>query len=183
MRIVLAAVILSSALAAAQSPQPFPDEDSGPNQLPPRSDQAPRESSSRDTRIDVTPPKNDNKAHPDSSIDDEPIQPGDTSELHPFNPLRALRDDDVGEYYFKLKNYRAALARYQDALAWKERDAIATFGIAKSYEKLEDPEQAAKYYQEYLKILPNGPLSKDAHKALQKLKDDGNVASQTSAKQ
>jgi hypothetical protein len=41
--------------------------------------------------------------------------------------------------------------------------------MAQCYEKLDQPEQAIPHYQEYLKILPEGPLAKDAHKALQKL--------------
>ncbi len=69
------------------------------------------------------------------------------------------------------RSYRAALARYQDALLWKEKDAVANFRIAQCYEKLDQPDQAVPHYQEYLKILPDGPYAKEAHKALQKLKD------------
>jgi tetratricopeptide (TPR) repeat protein len=76
----------------------------------------------------------------------------------------------VGEFYMKRKNYRAALARYQDALIWKEKDAVANFRMAQCYEKLDQPDQAIPHYEEYLKILPEGPFAKEAQKALQKLK-------------
>jgi tetratricopeptide (TPR) repeat protein len=126
------------------------------------------ESSSRDTRIDLTPPKEDAKEHPNS-----PNLPrdgaSDVGEMHAWNPYRAVKDDEVGDYYFKQKNYKAALARYQDALDYKQNDAVANFKMAQCYEKLSQPDQAIVYYHEYLKILPEGPFSKPAKKALEKL--------------
>ena len=74
-----------------------------------------------------------------------------------------------GTIYFKRKNYKAALARYQDALEWKENDAVATFRLAQCFEKLAQPDDAITQYKQYLKILPDGPFSKEAKKALDKL--------------
>jgi tetratricopeptide (TPR) repeat protein len=103
-----------------------------------------------------------------SNPEDEPAP--DVQEMHPWNPYRAMKDDEVGEFYFKRKSYRAALTRYQDALLWKEKDAVANFRMAQCYEKLDQPDQAIPNYQEYLKILPDGPFAKEARKALEKLK-------------
>ena len=172
--------------AVAQSQSDQDQEQPGQNQAPPRSP-APTgagESSSRDTRDDISPPKDDAKNHPDSGVadtnpEDEPA--GDVQEMHPWNPYRAMKDDEVGDYYFKLKNYKAALARYQDALIWKEKDAVANFRMAQCYEKLDQPDQAIPHYEEYLKILPEGPYAKDARKALQKLKRS-EAKNETSAK-
>jgi tetratricopeptide (TPR) repeat protein len=171
--------------AVAQQPDQNQDQP-GQNQAPPRS-AAPTqagESSSRDTRDDISPPKDDAKNHPDSGVvdtnpEDEPA--GDVQEMHPWNPYRAMKDDEVGDYYFKLKNYKAALARYQDALIWKEKDAVANFRMAQCYEKLDQPDQAIPHYEEYLKILPGGPYAKEARKALQKLKRS-EAKNETSAK-
>jgi tetratricopeptide (TPR) repeat protein len=158
--------------------QPQSDQDpSGQNQAPPRSDQDKNadagQSSSRDTRVDLSPPKDDAKDHPHSGVtpsDTEAETPADVQEMHPFNPYRALKDDEVGDYYMKRKSYKAALARYQDALVWKDNDAVANFRMAQCYEKLDQPDEALAHYQEYLKILPGGPFAKDAQKSLQKLK-------------
>jgi hypothetical protein len=46
---------------------------------------------------------------------------------------------------------------------------MANLRMAECYEKINDPTQAAVHYREYLKILPNGPESKKARKALEKL--------------
>jgi tetratricopeptide (TPR) repeat protein len=174
---ILLSFFLGGWAVAQQQPQPDQDqqEQPGQNQAPPRSTPATEagESSSRDTRVDISPPKDDAKNHPNSGVvetnpEDEPEV--DVQEMHPWNPYRAMKDDEVGDYYFKRKSYKAALARYQDALIWKEKDAVANFRMAQCYEKLDQPDQAIPHYEEYLKILPDGPYAKEARKALQKLK-------------
>jgi len=174
---ILLSLFLGGWAVGQQEPQPDQDqqEQPGQNQAPPRSAPATEagESSSRDTRVDISPPKDDAKNHPNSGAvetnpEDEPE--GDVQEMHPWNPYRAMKDDEVGDYYFKRKSYKAALARYQDALIWKEKDAVANFRMAQCYEKLDQPDQAIPHYEEYLKILPDGPYAKEARKALQKLK-------------
>ncbi|MGA2459654.1 MAG: tetratricopeptide repeat protein [Terriglobales bacterium] len=132
-------------------------------------------SSSLDTRIDISAPTDDAKNHPASKSAvadlDVPNSP-DTSgvqEFHAWNPMKALKDIEVGDFYFRRKNYRAALERYKDALYYKDNDAIASFRLAVCEEKLGDKTEARKYYEQYLKILPEGPFAKDAHAALDRL--------------
>ena len=162
-----------SALTWAQPQQG--EKDANQNQPPPRSerDKEAGESSSRDTRIDLSPPKNDAKDHPNSTLPPDDVSPGDSSdvqEFHPYDPHRAAKDIEVGDFYFKKKNYRAALDRYHEALFYKPNDALANFRMGQALEKLNQPEEAAEHYQDYLKVLPSGPLSEEAKKALQKLK-------------
>ena len=133
------------------------------------------ESSSRDTRIDISPPKNDAKNHPGSqaAVEDldipENIDVSGVQEFHPWNPMKALKNIEVGDYYFKRKNYKAALDRYKEALYYKDNDAVASFRLAVCQEKLGDKADAKKFYEQYLKILPEGPLAKDAHASLDRL--------------
>jgi len=133
------------------------------------------ESSSRDTRIDISAPKDDAKKHPDSAdavsdlVVDEYANISGVQEMRPWNPMKAIKDEEVGDFYFKRKNYRAALDRYQEALYYKDNDAIASFRVAQCQEKLGNKEEAQKFYEQYLKILPEGPLAKDAHASLDKL--------------
>jgi tetratricopeptide (TPR) repeat protein len=148
-------------------------KDPNQNQPPPRSDRSKEagESSSRDTRIDLSPPPNDAKDHPYSNVPSAGADDAaDVQEFHPFDPHRALKDIEVGDFYFKKKNYRAALDRYREALFYKPNDALANFRMAQALEKLSQSDEAVEHYQEYLRILPNGPLSEEAHKALEKLK-------------
>jgi tetratricopeptide (TPR) repeat protein len=133
------------------------------------------ESSSHDTRIDISPPKDDAKNHPASQAAVEDLEGSDVvdasgvQEFHPWNPMKALKNMEVGDFYFKRKNYRAALERYKEALYYKNGDALASYRIAVCQEKLGDKVEARKYFEQYLKILPEGPLAKDAHSSLAKL--------------
>ena len=129
-------------------------------------------SSSKDTRIDLSPPANDQKSHPMSgaAVSDAEDAASDVQEMHPWDPHKAVKDIEVGDFYFKKKNYRAALGRYQDALVYKPNDAVAQFRLAECFDKTGDSGDAVTHYQEYLKILPHGPFAADAQKALDRLK-------------
>jgi tetratricopeptide (TPR) repeat protein len=152
------------------------------HQAPPRSDQSagnsPRsseESSSKDLGVDISPPKDDSKTHPfsDSAASEAG---GDIQEFHPWDPHRAAKDVEVGDFYFKRKNYHAAEARYREALLYKSNDALATFGLAQCLDKLGEADEARQKYENYLKILPEGPRAQEAHKALGRLKNEGQKA-------
>ena len=47
---------------------------------------------------------------------------------------------------------------------------MANFRMAQAFEKLNQPDDAVDHYSEYLRILPNGPLSEEAKKSMAKLK-------------
>src|SRR5689334_9397433 len=148
------------------------------SQAPPRSDDAtdyPRsseESSSRSNRVDISPPKDDAKTHPYSSShgEDDEEGAGDVQEFHPWDPHKAAKDVEVGDFYFKRKNYRAAEDRYREALLYKDNDAIATYRLAVCLEKMDRPDEALAEYESYLKILPNGPESAEVKTAIERLK-------------
>jgi tetratricopeptide (TPR) repeat protein len=153
-----------------------------PNLAPPRSDtinanelgDEPGQSSSKDTLIDLSPPADDAKAHTQSSdaLKDEQRPSGNSGvgEFHPWNPHKAAKDIEVGDFYFKRKNYRAAEDRYREALFFKDNDAVATFRLAQCLEKMDQPDEARKEYENYLKILPHGPQVEAARKAIERLK-------------
>lgn len=157
-----------------------------PDLSPPRSDRVNAddlgsnvgESSSKDTQIDLSPPENDAKAHPKSAeaIGDAEAatrSPGDVAEFHPWDPHKAAKDVEVGDYYFRRKNYRAAEDRYREALYYKDDDAIATYRLAVCLEKMERPNDALAEYESYLRILPYGPQAGESKKAIEKLKKVG----------
>ncbi len=171
--LLFAVTCLPMRSAAQIEEVPHPDKAPGQNQAPPRYDRDKEagESSSRDTKIDLSPPKGDAKDHPFSDTDsDVGDATTDSPSFHPWDPHKAAKDVEVGDFYFKRKNYRAAIARYQDALLWKDNDAEANFRLGQAFEKTNDAAQAVTHYQNYLKILPHGPYAAEAQKALDKLK-------------
>ena len=134
---------------------------------PPRSDKVGAdESSSSQTRIDVSPPNNDAKSHPEADLDN-----GDVNEFTPYDPMKAMKAVEVGDFYYKRENYSAAVSRYREALEYKPHDAEATFKLAEGLNKTGDLSGAKENYEAYLKILPNGPYAKRAKEALSKLKE------------
>lgn len=154
-----------------------------PDLTPPRSDRvraqdlgpATGESSSKDDAVDLNPPTNDSKTYPQSSeaianAEADSLKPGGVTELRSWDPHKAAKDVEVGDFYFKRGNYRAAEARYRDALLYKDNDAIATIKLAVCLEKLGILDDARAEYESYLRILPHGPQAAEAQKRLARLK-------------
>jgi len=124
--------------------------------------------------VDLSAPEDDSRTHPKSSeavLEAEGTPgSGDVGEFHPWDPHKAAKDVEVGDFYFKRKNYKAAEGRYREALFYKDNDAVATFRLAICLEKLDRSSEARQEYESYLKILPYGPESEQAKKAIERLK-------------
>ncbi len=136
---------------------PFPGDSPGTN---PTGGSATGESSSRDTQIDLE--NHSTKAEPAPAEEDESV-------LKPWDPHKAAKDVEVGQWYLKLKNYRAALERFNSALTYKPDDAEAIYGLAVTQEKLDLLSLSDSNYRKYLGLLPNGPRSKEAEEALKRI--------------
>ena len=131
-------------------------------------------SSSKDTRIDLSPPADDAKKHPQSgaAVTDAEDDNSDVQEFQKWDPHKAAKDIEVGDFYYKKKNFRAALERYKEALVYKPNDAVATYRLAECQDRTGNSADAITHYQDYLKILPHGPFATEAQKALERLKAD-----------
>jgi Flp pilus assembly protein TadD len=132
------------------------------------------ESSSKETQVDLSAPADDAKAHPQSSdavaeAVAAVLTGNGVSEFHTWDPHKAAKSVEVGDYYFKRKNYRAAEDRYREALRYKDNDAVATIRLAVCLEKLGILDDARAEYESYLKILPHGPQAPEARKAIDRL--------------
>jgi tetratricopeptide (TPR) repeat protein len=153
-----------------------------PDLAPPRSDRVNvtdlgsdlGQSSSKDEQTDLDAPEDDAKTHPQSSAAVAEAAAGmsgnGVSEFHTWDPHKAAKSIEVGDFYFRRKNYRAAEGRYRDALIYKDNDAIATIKLAMCLEKLGVLDDARAEYESYLKILPHGPQAEEAQKAIERLK-------------
>ena len=186
---ILTLAVLSLCLtgaAVAQSPDDGPitrvpvDKSAPPpkdnRKAPPRSDNlAPDESSSKQTQVDVAPPAGDEK-HPGANVEDS-----EYNEFHPWDPHKATKCIEVGDYYYKQGNYRAAISRYQEALEWKPKDADATYKLGDVQEKTGNFAAALGNYQAYLKILPKGPYAEKAQKGIERMKDKVSPSSANTA--
>ena len=135
-------------------PKNLPEEETQPPREQPPEKQG--ESSSKDSQITLEAPS---KASGGS----------DVVEIREWNPHKAAKDVEVGQFYLKQKNYRAALDRFNEALLYKPNDAEATFYLAATQDKLQLYDLAYRGYRAYLTMLPEGPLAKQAETALTRI--------------
>ena len=152
------AVLLLATCAWGQAEIPKDQSPPTESQAPPRSEpmpapRGPNDSSSRDNDTGPIP----EETPPDDSV----------TELHSWDPHRAMKDIEVGDFYAKRDNLKAALSRYCEALTYKPSDAVATFKVAETLQKSGDLAGARSYYREYLKILPKGPSAAQCRRALE----------------
>ncbi len=94
--------------------------------------------------------------------EDESLKPKEYS----FNPLQATKELNVGNYYFKKKNYRAASQRFTEATHWNPNFGEAYLRLGEAEEKLKDKAAARQAYAKYLEIQPD---AKDADEIRKKL--------------
>lgn len=100
---------------------------------------------------------------------DELLPDADTGSLkrgdHPIEPVHhadAKEDESVGNYYLGLKNYKAALSRFESALVLDPENPDVYWGLAESQRNLG---QFAAAKQNYVKVMMYDPGSKHAKDA------------------
>ncbi|HLW54591.1 MAG TPA: tetratricopeptide repeat protein [Candidatus Angelobacter sp.] len=148
-------------------PQPSPDQQQSPDGAQQSSPLTPDsagegESSSRDSEINLN-------AGTRAALPIPADESKDDGGFKPYDPHRAMKDLEVGNFYLKQKNYRAALERFNDALRYKPNDAQATYALAYTQEKMDLLEQSRKNYSKYLELLPQGPHAKDCEEGLKRV--------------
>src|SRR5260370_38144749 len=98
---VLAAPCASAQEDESASPQVRRQEDKAESTA-----RASEESSSKDTRIDLSPPKDDEKNHPMSSVTVSDVEDAaaEEQEFHPWDPHKAAQNIKVGDFYSNPNN-------------------------------------------------------------------------------
>jgi tetratricopeptide (TPR) repeat protein len=84
--------------------------------------------------------------------EDESLKPKEYS----FNPLEAEHDVQIGNYYFKKGNLKAAMNRFREATRWNPSSAEAFLRLGDTEEKLKDKQGAREAYTKYLELAPDG---------------------------
>ncbi|HEV2493948.1 MAG TPA: tetratricopeptide repeat protein [Terriglobia bacterium] len=90
----------------------------------------------------------------DTSNEDEPV----------YTPPGAPKSVEIGNYYFRKKQYRAALSRYEEATQTDPYYAQGYLGLGKAYEKIGLKLKALDAYQRYLDLLPSEKQADEAKK-------------------
>ena len=132
-----------SVMARAQEPPPEPAEK--PADAAPPAKQKPPAKTNKDNATDSAP--------------DQPV----------WDPLRAEKDLEVGQYYMRKGDVDAAIDRFQDATVAKPGYAIPFRYLGEAQEKKGLKKPAIKSYQRYLDLVPHADDAEKVRKRIEKL--------------
>jgi tetratricopeptide (TPR) repeat protein len=123
----------------------------------------PQESSSKPASPpDDMKPKSTAKQKKDTATQNAPDQPT-------WDPLRAEKDLEVGQFYMKKGDLDAAIDRFQDATTAKPGYAVPFRYLGEAQEKKGLKKQAIKSYQRYLELYPHAEDGDKVRKKIEKL--------------
>ncbi len=91
-----------------------------------------------------------------------------------LNPMLAKENLEIGNFYYKRKNYGAAIQRYLEALEYQPDLVKAFEALARAYEKNDEIEKAINTYKDFLERYPDSPKVSDFHSKLTKLEKKSN---------
>jgi tetratricopeptide (TPR) repeat protein len=86
-----------------------------------------------------------------------------------YSPIEAEKSLQVGNFYYKGKNYDAAIMRYLEALEYQPDSAKAFEALARAYEKNKQYDKAAAVCRDFIRMNPDSPKSGDFRSRLAKL--------------
>jgi tetratricopeptide (TPR) repeat protein len=127
--------------------------------------QEPEPESSSKPADGPTPKKPDTKKKPDSATQNATDQPA-------WDPLRAEKDLEVGQYYMRKGDIDAAIDRFQDATTAKPGYAIPFRYLGEAQEKRGLRKQAIASYSRYLDLYPHAEDGDRIRKKIDKLRSE-----------
>jgi len=111
------------------------------------------------------PKKADKKKQSDNATQNAPDQPA-------WDPLRAEKDIEVGQYYMRKGDVDAAIDRFQDATTAKPGYAIPFRYLGEAQEKKGLRKQAIASYSRYLDLYPHAADAGKIRKKIDKLRSE-----------
>jgi tetratricopeptide (TPR) repeat protein len=111
------------------------------------------------------PDKPDKKHKSDTATQNAPDQPS-------WDPLRAEKDIEVGQYYMRKGDVDAAIDRFQDATTAKPGYAVPFRYLGEAQEKKGLKKEAIKSYARYLDLVPRADDAEKVRKKIAKLRSE-----------
>jgi len=132
---------------------------------PPLRAQDPASESSSNPADTPAPKKPDKKQKSDTATQNAADQPS-------WDPLRAEKDLEVGQYYMRKGDVDAAIDRFQDATTAKPGYAIPFRYLGEAQEKKGLKKEAIKSYSRYLDLYPHAEDGDKIRKKIDKLRNE-----------
>jgi tetratricopeptide (TPR) repeat protein len=105
------------------------------------------------------------QANTDNATQNAPDQPT-------WDPLRAEKDLQVGQYYMRKGDLDAAIDRFNDALVAKPGYAVPYRFLGEAQEKKGLKKQALKSYRKYVDLVPHADDAGKIQKKIEKLQKE-----------
>ena len=86
------------------------------------------------------------------------------------NPAKSKENLDIGNMYFKRRNYVAAISRYIEAIAWQENSIPAHEALARAYERNGDTAKAIQTLEDVIDKNPDSPKNRGFQRSINSLK-------------
>lgn len=133
-------------------------------QLPPKEPDSPPATDSGNL-----PPK-----EPDAPSTQYQLPPSDDKQKNPeeeyaFNPVKSKKAVEIGEFYFKKGDFRAAAGRFQEATKWNDGNTQAWLRLGDAEEKMNDAKSARAAWTKYLQLAPQAKNAAEVKKKMEKL--------------
>lgn len=144
--LAIAGIVLISPETQVRAQDPAPESSSKPADSP-------------------TPKKPGKKNKPDTATQNAVDQPT-------WDPLRAEKDLEVGQYYMRKGDVDAAIDRFQDATTAKPGYAIPFRYLGEAQEKKGLKKQAIQSYSRYLDLYPHAEDGDKIRKKIDKLRNE-----------
>jgi len=102
----------------------------------------------------------------DAAEDKQSVEESKPKDPDPFQSAQNIK---IGIYYFKMKNYKAAIDRFLEALEYQPDSFPAYEALAQAYEKHGDLKDSIKTYKTLLEKYPESSKSSEFRSKLTKL--------------
>ncbi len=110
----------------------------------------------RQLAAQTTPPAKKPALIRDTEKAEEKDEP-EANQPKELNPLLSEKNLKIGDFYYKRKNYVAAIQRYLDAIAYQPDRTEAYEALGRAYEKNGDMTKALDTYRDFIAKFPDSP--------------------------
>ncbi len=97
-------------------------------------------------------------ADPPAAVQEPPEEDVSTEPKveYTFNPLQAVKEMKVGNFYLKKGSHKAAARRFEEALKWDPNSEEAYIKLGEARQKMGDEKAARQAWSKYLELHPDG---------------------------
>jgi tetratricopeptide (TPR) repeat protein len=88
------------------------------------------------------------------------------------DPILCEKNINIGDFYYKKKNYAAAIGRYLEAIAYQTNSIRAYDALARAYQKNDELAKAVAAYKQFIEKNPDSPQIPEIRTKIAKLEKD-----------